>query len=140
MLQPASWHGWTQNAAQDLFLSGAATQVLALLKSTSRWGEHSCCTSSIPIQSLPFPSEANPAKTVLSPSPSSIQAINFWLSQTSCFLVSRALCSPPPGEAGISLVSIRIGHRNQHIPVMLIYRPLGCQHKYLINTDMNNTA
>jgi len=103
-------------------------------------GKNFCCTSSFPLQSLLFASETHPAKTVLCLSPSSSQALNFWLSQTSCFSASRVLCSPPPGEAGISLVSIRIGHRNQRIPVMLIYRPLGCQHKYLINTDMNNTA
>lgn len=90
--------------------------------------------------SVPFACDAHPAKSVLSLPPAPSQAVNFWLSQTSCSSVSRALCPSPAGEAGISLVSIRISHRNQHIPVMLIYCPLGCQHKYLINTDMNNTG
>lgn len=106
--------------------------------------KHFRCPSSFPIHSLPFASDTHPAKPVRS-LPLSLPA-RLLISGCHKRAVSRsrALCPPSapplPGKAGSGPVSIRIGHRNQHIPVMLIYRPLGCQHKYLINTDMNNTG
>lgn len=84
--------GWTQKAAQDPFLHHYAAA--SLVKIHIQVGKDFCSTSSFPIQSLPFASEAHPAETVLSLFPASSQAVNFRLSQTSCFSASRALCPP----------------------------------------------
>lgn len=137
-LREAAWHpprpaGVMGHGGQPKAHPWVVQPGAGFIKNPRLSGKQFCPTSCFPIQSLPFAAEAHPAKSTLC-------LRSFPAVTSELFPCERGLCPPPRSEAGISLVSIAIGRRNQHIPVMLIYRPLGCQHKYLINRDMNNTA